>query len=78
MHFREPQSEYSHRVDYAESRPSRVRSLNHQSKHHLDRYDNLDEDDEMPFSNHIISVKLLKGIKPPTDMEPYDGSTDLQ
>ena len=35
-------------------------------------------DDEMPFVDYVMSVKLPKGFKPPTDMEPYDGSTDPQ
>ena len=32
----------------------------------------------MPFSDYIMSVKLPRGFKPPTDMEPYDGSSDPQ
>ena len=36
------------------------------------------EDDEMPFSEYIMSVKLPRRFKPSTDMEPYDGSSDPQ
>ena len=36
------------------------------------------EDDEMPFSEYIISVKLPRGFKPPIDMKPNDGNSDPQ
>ena len=32
----------------------------------------------MSFSDYIMSVKLPRGFKPPTDMESYDGSIDPQ
>lgn len=32
----------------------------------------------MPYSDYIMSFSLSKGFKPPTDMEPYDGSADPQ
>ena len=32
----------------------------------------------MPFSNYIMSIQPPKPFKPPTDMDPYDGSTDPQ
>ena len=78
MHYREPRSEQSHQYDHAESRPPRIRTLNHQSRHHSDYHDSSYGDDEMPFSDYIMSVKLLRGFKPSTDMEPYDGSTGPQ
>ena len=34
------------------------------------------EDDEMPFLEYIMSVKLPRGFKPSNDMEPYDRSSD--
>ena len=76
--FREPRSERSYRVDHAESNPSRVRSFCHQHRYYPDHCNDLDKDDEMPFSDYIISVKLPRGFKPPIDMEPYDGSSDQQ
>ena len=69
---REPRSEYSHRIENTEFRPSQVRSFDHQPRYH----DDVDNDDEMPFSDYIMSVKLPRGLKPPTDMEPYNGSSD--
>ena len=53
-----------------------MRSLDWQSRHHPDQYDGSDDGNEMPFSDYIMNVKLPKGFKPPTDIEPYDGSTD--
>ena len=78
MYSRESRSEHSHRVDYAKSHPSRIRNLGHQSRRHPNHYYNLDEDDEMPFLDYIMNVKLKlpRGFKPPTNMEPYDGSSD--
>ena len=32
----------------------------------------------MPFSDYIMGVQLPKGFKPPSDLEPYDGSTNPQ
>ena len=55
-----------------------MKSVDRQSWHHPEQYDNSNNGDEIPFSNYIMSVKLLKGFKPPTDMEPYDESTDPQ
>ena len=55
-----------------------MKSLDHQSRHYFDQYNNSDEDDEMPFSDYIMSVKLPKGFQPLTDMGPYDGSMDPQ
>ena len=72
MYDRELRSDYSYRRENIESPPSRVRSYDHQPKHHLN-YD-VSDDDEMSFSDYIMSVKLLRGFKPPADMEPYDGS----
>ena len=63
-------------INHANSRPSRVRSLDRQSRHHVDRYEDSDDGDEMLFFECIMSIKLPKGFKPPTDMEPYDASMD--
>ena len=38
----------------------------------------MDDDDEMPFSDYIMSVKLPRGFKPLTDMKPYDWSSNSQ
>ena len=75
MHTREPSSEYSHHVQHADSHPSRVRNYE-QPRHYLSHEDV--DDDEMPFSDYIISANLRRGFKPLTDMEPYDGSSDPQ
>ena len=32
----------------------------------------------MPFLDYIMSVKLPRGFKPPTDMKPYDESSNPQ
>ena len=74
MYTGEPQREYSHHVQHAKSHPSRVRNFDqprHYPSHDAD-------DDEMHFSEYTMSVNLPKGFKPPTDMEPYDGSFDPQ
>ena len=76
MYVKELCSDYSHPRENIESPPSRVRSYDHQPKHHLN-YD-VSNDDKMPFSDYIMSVKLPRGFKPSIDMEPYDGSFDPQ
>ena len=76
MQYRESLNEYSCYVDHFELRPPRMRSPDYQSEHYPIQYDNLDEDDEMLFSDYIMSVKLPRGFKPLTDMEPYDRCTD--
>ena len=55
-----------------------MRSLDCQSRYYPYQYDNSDEDDEMSFSNYNMSVKLPRGFKPPTDIEPYDESIDCR
>ena len=77
MYSREPRSEHYHRAEHAESHPSRVKGFDHQPSYHPSYHD-VDDDDEMPFLDSIISVKLPRGFKPPTDMEPYDGSSNPQ
>ena len=77
MYVREPCSEYSHHVENTKFRPSRARSFEYQPKYHP-KHNDVDGDDEMPFSDYIMSVKLPRGFKPPIDMEPYDGSYDPQ
>ena len=69
VYTREPRSEYSHHVQHADSHPSRDQPRHYPSHEEV-------EDDEMPFSEYIMSVKFPRGFKPPTDMEPYDGSSD--
>ena len=74
MYTREPWSEYSHHVQHADFHHSQVRNFDqprHNPSHDV-------EDDEMPFLEYIMSMKLSRGFKPPTDMEPYDGSFDPQ
>ena len=44
----------------------------------MDQFEDLEDGDEMPFSDYIMSISLSKGFKPPTDMEPYDGSMEPQ
>ena len=63
MDMREPRSKHScHHVDYVKSQPSWVRSLDRQSRHHLDRYEDSEDSDEMSFSDYIMSILLPKGV----------------
>ena len=55
-----------------------MRSLNRQLRHFSDRFEDLEDIDELPFSNYIMSISLFKRFKPPTNMEPYDRSMDPQ
>ena len=77
MCYREPRNEHSRLYDHTESWPPRMRSPNHQLRHHSDYHDSPDGDDKMLFSNYVMSVKLPRVFKPPTDMEPYNGSIRL-
>lgn len=53
MYLRELRSEHSQQADHVESHPTWIRSLG-QHRHHPDHYDNLDKEDEMPFSDYIM------------------------
>ena len=55
-----------------------MKSLDRQSRHHPEQYDDSNDSDEISFFDYIMSVKLPKGFKPSINMEPYDGNTNLQ
>ena len=60
--------------DHAESCHSGGRNMD---QHHFNRLEDSEDDNEMPFSNYIMSILLSKRFKSPTDLEPYKGSLDL-
>ena len=60
-----------------------------ESRHHLgytdrhsqrgsEHYGDPDNNDDTPFSDYIMGTQPSKGFKSPSDMEPYDGSSDPQ
>ena len=47
-------------------------------QHHSNKYEDLENSDKILFVDYIMSIRVPKGFKPPTDVEPYKGSTDPQ